>query len=73
MQVRVETENFRVEREDLRLAVDKLRGEGTDTKLEIQSLKKMEKLIKVITLHVEVIQLDRLQLQLIFSQCWSVS
>jgi hypothetical protein len=46
----LETEEFRVQREDLRLAMDKLRGEGTDMKLEIQSLKKVEKLIKVITL-----------------------
>jgi hypothetical protein len=50
LQVRLETEEFRVQREDLRLAMDKLRGEGTDMKLEIQSLKKVEKLIKVITL-----------------------
>lgn len=41
-----------MERENLRQAVDELRGEGTGTKLEIQGLRKMEKLIKVITLHV---------------------
>lgn len=64
--MRLETENFRVERENLRQAVDELRGEGTGTKLEIQGLRKMEKLIKVITLHVEVNWTD-------YSCKWSVS
>lgn len=49
LQVRLETEDFRMEREDLRLAMDELKGEGTDMKLEIQSLKKVEKLTKVFT------------------------
>ena len=59
LQVRLETEDFRVEREDLRLAVDKLRGEGSDMKLEIQSLKKVEKLIKVIISYSGVNIIDR--------------
>lgn len=45
-QIRLETEDFRVEREDLRLAVDMLRREGSDVKLEIQSRKQVEKLIE---------------------------
>lgn len=43
----METEDIRVEKEDLRQAVEKLKNDGTDMKQEIQALKKVEKVLKV--------------------------
>lgn len=43
----METEDIRVEKEDLRQAVEKLTNDGTDMKQEIQALKKVEKVLKV--------------------------